>query len=56
MAAQGATLDYSATLNRVSTAMIVLVTAFVLLRFVSRRFSHAGLWYDDWLALASLVC
>ena len=36
-------------------ALIVFSTLAVALRFLSRRLSKAGYWYDDWLALAALV-
>ena len=45
----------SSAILGVATSMIVLPTIAVTLRFVSRKLSGAGLWYDDWLALAALV-
>ena len=42
-------------INFVSTAMIVLTTSFVALRFFSRKVFDAGFGLDDWLSLASLM-
>ncbi|KAL9047561.1 MAG: hypothetical protein Q9206_006665 [Seirophora lacunosa] len=38
-----------------SVAFIVLTTAFVSLRLLSRRLSRAGLWWDDYLAVIAMV-
>ena len=39
-----------------SYAFLVLSTIAVVLRFCGRFVAHkAGLWWDDWLSLASLV-
>ena len=43
-------------LNALQIVMVVLATSAVLLRFVARRMSAAGIWYDDWMILAALVC
>ncbi|KAH7355644.1 hypothetical protein BKA66DRAFT_613435 [Pyrenochaeta sp. MPI-SDFR-AT-0127] len=32
-----------------------LATLAVILRFIARKISRAGIWYDDWLACAGLV-
>ncbi|KAI4087470.1 MAG: hypothetical protein LQ344_006759 [Seirophora lacunosa] len=37
-----------------SVAFIVLTTAFVSLRLLSRRLSRAGLWWDDYLAVIAM--
>ncbi|MCJ1286890.1 hypothetical protein MMC26_006236 [Xylographa opegraphella] len=39
----------------VSVVLIVLSTAAVVLRFISRMLSKAGLWWDDWVIVAALV-
>lgn len=36
--------------------MFVFSTAAVILRFVARSRVKAGLWWDDWIILAALVC
>jgi hypothetical protein len=38
----------------VSIFLMVLATTFVVLRFVARHLSKAGLWWDDWLILAAM--
>ncbi|KAL8904400.1 MAG: hypothetical protein Q9207_003296 [Kuettlingeria erythrocarpa] len=38
-----------------SVALIVLTTAFVSLRLLSRRLSRAGFWWDDFYAVIALV-
>ena len=35
--------------------LIVLSSVAVVLRFVARQLSRAGLWWDDWTILAALV-
>ncbi|MCJ1474658.1 hypothetical protein MMC13_003318 [Lambiella insularis] len=39
----------------VSAVLIALSTVAVILRFVSRLVSKAGLWWDDWVILAALL-
>ena len=39
-----------------SAVLITLSTIAVLLRFVARYLSKAGLWWDDWTILMALVC
>ena len=34
---------------------IVPATAIVTLRFIARRVSHTGLWWDDYIIVAALV-
>ena len=41
-------------LGTIITFDILAFTA-VVLRFVSRRISHASLWWDDWFIIAALV-
>lgn len=36
-------------------AIWALVIIIVCLRFLARRLSKAGLWYDDWLVVAATV-
>ncbi|MCJ1384101.1 hypothetical protein MMC17_007217 [Xylographa soralifera] len=52
-------LDINATeapkIIAVSVVLIILSTAAVVLRFVSRMMSKAGLWWDDWIIVAALV-
>lgn len=36
--------------------MTVVATLFIVLRFWSRRMTRFGLWWDDWFAIATLVC
>ena len=52
-------LDINATdapkIIAVSVVLIILSTAAVVLRFISRMLSKAGLWWDDWLIVAALV-
>jgi hypothetical protein len=38
-----------------SVVLIILSTAAVVLRFLARRLSRAGLWWDDWTILFALV-
>ena len=47
--------DRGSTIVGTCVALIVFSTLAVALRFLSRRLSKAGFWYDDWLALAALV-
>ncbi|PVH91870.1 hypothetical protein DM02DRAFT_544937 [Periconia macrospinosa] len=45
--------------NRTITAVSIcfpLATLAVVLRFIARKIARAGIWYDDWLAFAGLVC
>ena len=35
--------------------MIILAISSVALRFLARKLSGAGLWWDDWMILAALV-
>lgn len=37
-------------------AMTALATLFVALRFWARKMTRFGLWWDDWLTVATLVC
>lgn len=39
----------------IATALTVISTCFVILRFWARSITKFGLWLDDWLALATLV-
>jgi hypothetical protein len=39
----------------VDAFLIALAIVALLLRFISRKLSGAGFWYDDWLCLAALV-
>ena len=39
----------------VSIALIVIAALAVILRFVSRMSSKAGLWWDDWTILLAMV-
>lgn len=49
--------DKGPRITTVSVVMLVLATTAVALRFWGRYIAHkAGYWWDDWLALASLVC
>ncbi|MCJ1432056.1 hypothetical protein MMC27_001412 [Xylographa pallens] len=52
-------LDVNATeapkIIAVSVVLIILSTAAVVLRFVARMLSKAGLWWDDWVIVAALV-
>ena len=44
--------------TRVLIAAIIvysLATISTFLRFLSRKISNNGIWWDDWLALAALV-
>lgn len=36
--------------------MTAIATVFMALRFWSRKMTRFGLWLDDWLAIATLVC
>lgn len=36
--------------------LTVLSTLFIILRFWSRKMTRFGLWWDDWFALATLLC
>ena len=38
-----------------SIIFIVISTVTVALRFLARRLSGAGLWWDDWMILAALI-
>lgn len=40
----------------VLSLITILSTLAVILRFLSRRISHAKIWYDDYAAVAALVC
>ena len=42
-------------IDAVQVLMIVLATSAVVLRFIARRMTAAGLWWDDWMILAALV-
>ena len=52
-------LDVNATevpkIIAVSVVLIILSTSAVILRFISRMLSKAGLWWDDWVIVAALV-
>ena len=39
----------------ISIALMVLSGLAVMLRFLSRMLSKAGLWWDDWVILTALV-
>jgi hypothetical protein len=39
----------------VAAVLMVISTIAVILRFVARLLSKAGLWWDDWCILAALV-
>ena len=39
----------------VSVTLIVIAAIAVILRFVSRILSKAGLWWDDWAILLAMV-
>lgn len=39
----------------VSAVLIAISTIAVILRFMSRMVSKAGLWWDDWLIVAAMV-
>ena len=47
--------DRGPHLVRVCSVMIALSAIAVALRFVSRRLSKAGLYWDDWLIFIALV-
>lgn len=36
--------------------LIAIATLALSLRFISRKLSNAGFWWDDWLSLAAWVC
>jgi len=40
----------------VDVFLLILATLSIILRVISRKWSKAGLWWDDWLAIAALVC
>ena len=35
--------------------LIAIASLAIILRLVSRKLSHAGFWWDDWLAVIALV-
>lgn len=37
-------------------AITAMSTLFIILRFWARKMTRFGLWWDDWLAIATLVC
>lgn len=41
---------------RITTALLILATVFVGLRFLSRHAQGAGLAKDDWACIVALVC
>jgi hypothetical protein len=43
------------TIIAISVSFPLAVFA-VILRFTARKISGTGIWYDDWLAFAGLVC
>ena len=47
--------DRGPRIMAVNVALIVLSGIAVLLRFMSRILSRAGLWWDDWMILCALV-
>lgn len=47
--------DRGPEINAVQVLMIIMATSAVVLRFIARRMSAAGLWWDDWVILAALV-
>ncbi|MCJ1408687.1 hypothetical protein MMC19_002762 [Ptychographa xylographoides] len=49
------TANQSPRIIGVSVTLIVIATVAVVLRFVSRLVSKAGLWWDDWMIVAALV-
>ena len=47
--------DKGPILLATTVAVYSLAVVAVFLRFLSRRMSRAGYWWDDWLALVALV-
>lgn len=47
--------DRGPAINAVQVLMIILATTSVIMRFIARRMSAAGLWWDDWVILGALV-
>lgn len=39
----------------INAFLIAIATTVLLLRFISRKLSDAGFWWDDWLVLAAWV-
>lgn len=48
--------DRGPNINALQVVMIMTASGAVVLRFVARKLSAAGLWWDDWMILAALVC
>lgn len=48
-------IDLYTSLRGVIIATWAIAIVIVCLRFLARRFSKAGLWYDDWLILPAIV-
>ena len=47
--------DRGPSIEAIQILMIILATSAVALRFIARRASNFGLWWDDWIILAALV-
>lgn len=47
--------DRGPSLLAIQVVMMMSATTAVVLRFVSRRIGP-GIWWDDWIILAALVC
>lgn len=47
--------DRTATLYGGTIALQTLATLFVILRFISRKVSKNGFWWDDWMILPAMV-
>ena len=53
----GLNLDDSQGPRVIATSIVLMILASlaVVLRFIARHLSRAGLWWDDWTVLAALV-
>ncbi|KAK4504020.1 hypothetical protein PRZ48_004935 [Zasmidium cellare] len=47
--------DRGPAINAVQWLMIILASSAVIMRFTARRMSAAGIWWDDWMILATLI-
>lgn len=47
--------DELSRLRGIIIAIWIITLATVILRFLARRLSKAGLWYDDWLTIPATV-